>query len=202
MLAWYAITVMGLSGQVRFFCQDETRIGLKTISGRKITATGIKPKGKVQCGSVPGEASPGHLPWQFKATYLYGVVEPATGEHFFYEFSHLNSECFQVFLDLVSEQYKDSILIIQLDQAGAHRAKRLKIPDNIILMFQPSHSPETNPIERVWQHLKLGLRWKLPKNLDELRLLMKVKLEEMTRAVIASIVGWKSILDALSVAGI
>ena len=48
MLAWYAITVMGLSGQVRFFCQDETRLGLKTISGRKITATGIKPKGKVQ----------------------------------------------------------------------------------------------------------------------------------------------------------
>jgi hypothetical protein len=188
MLAWYAITVMEWSGGVRFFCQDETRIGLKTISGRKITAMGVKPRGKVQ--------------WQFKATYLYGVVEPATGEHFFYEFSHLNSDCFQVFLNLVSEQYKDSILIIQLDQAGAHRAKRLKIPDNIILMFQPSHSPETNPIERVWQHLKLGLRWKLPKNLDELRLLMKARLEEMTQTVIASIVGWKSILDALSVAGI
>lgn len=188
MLSWYAITVVGLSGQVRFFCQDETRVGLKTISGRKITARGIKPKGKVQ--------------WQFKATYLYGVVEPASGEHFFYEFTHLNSDCFQVFLDLVSQQYKDSILIIQLDQAGAHRARRLKVPDNIILMFQPSHSPETNPIERVWQHLKLGLRWKLPKNLDELRLLMKARLEEMTQTVIASIVGWKSILDALSVAGI
>ena len=48
MLAWVAIAVMGLSGQVRFFCQDETRLGLKTISGRKITAKGIKPKGKVQ----------------------------------------------------------------------------------------------------------------------------------------------------------
>jgi hypothetical protein len=56
MLAWVAVAVMGLSGQVRFFCQDETRLGLKTISGRKITAKGIKPKGKVQ--------------WQFKATYL------------------------------------------------------------------------------------------------------------------------------------
>jgi hypothetical protein len=55
MLAWYAVAVMGLGGPVRFFCQDETRLGLKTISGRKITAKGIKPKGKVQ--------------WQFKATY-------------------------------------------------------------------------------------------------------------------------------------
>jgi hypothetical protein len=43
MLAWYAIAVMGLSGQVRFFCQDEARLGLKTISGRKSTAKGIKP---------------------------------------------------------------------------------------------------------------------------------------------------------------
>ncbi len=188
LLAWYALAVLGLSGQVRFFCEDETRLGLKTISGRKITTKGVKPKGKVQ--------------WQFKATYLYGVVEPATGEHFFYEFTHLNSDCFQVFLNLVSEQFKDSILIIQLDQAGAHKARRLKIPTNIILLFQPSHAPETNPIERVWQHFKLGLRWQLPKSLDELRLLMRARLEAMTQTVIASIVAWKSILDALSVAGL
>jgi transposase len=188
LLAWYAVTVMGLHGPVRFFCEDETRIGLKTISGRKITAKGIKPQGKVQ--------------WQFKATYLYGVVEPSTGESFFYEFTHLNSDCFQVFLDLVSEQYKDSILIMQLDQAGAHKAKRLKLPANIILLFQPSHAPETNPIERVWQHFKLGLRWQLPKDLDALRLLMRTRLETMTQTVIASIVGWHSILDALSVAGL
>ena len=150
MLVWVAATLLGWSGRVRFLCQDETRIGLKTISGRKITARGVKPQGKVQ--------------WQFQATYLYGVVEPATGEHFFYEFSHLNSECFGIFLKLVSEQFKDSLLIIQVDQAGAHKAKGLQVPSNIILMFQPSHSPETNPIERVWQHFKLGLRWALPKN--------------------------------------
>ncbi len=188
MLAWVAVSVLGLSGQVRYFCQDETRIGLKTISGRKITAKGVKPRGKVQ--------------WQFKATDLYGVVEPATGEHCFYACTHLNSECFQVFLDLVSEQYKDGILIIPLDQAGAHRAKRLQIPPNIILLFQPAHAPETNPIERVWQHLKLGLRWQLPKHLDELRLLMRSRLEAMTPGVIASIAGWNSIRTALSVAGI
>lgn len=188
MLAWYAVAVLGLSGPVRFFCQDETRLGLKTISGRKITAKGIKPKGKVQ--------------WQFKATYLYGVVEPATGEHFFYEFTHLNSACFQVFLNLVSAQYQDSVLIMQLDQAGAHRAKRLKVPTNIILLFQPSHSPETNPIERVWQHFKLGLRWQLPKDLEALRLLMRARLEALSKAVLASLVGWNSILEALSVAGL
>ena len=188
LLSWYAITVLGMSGKVKFFCQDETRIGLKTIGGKTITTRGIKPKGKVQ--------------WQFKATYLYGIVEPKTGEHFFYEFTHLNSDCFQVFLNLISQHFSDSILILQLDQAGCHRAKKLKIPSNIIFLFQPSHSPETNPIETVWQHLKRGLQWQLPKTLDDLRHLISHRLTEMNQDVIHSIVARKSILEALTVAGI
>lgn len=179
---------MGLDKKIRFLCQDETRLGLKTLSGRKITGRGVKPVGKVQ--------------WQFQSTYLYGVVEPSTGEHFFFEFTHLNSDCFGVFLELVSQQFPDCVLIIQLDNGGFHKAKKLKIPDNIILLFQPSHCPELNPIERVWQYLKMGLRWKLPASLDELRLLIAQRLEVMNKEVIASIVGWSYILDALSVANI
>jgi hypothetical protein len=119
-----------------------------------------------------------------------------------YQFSHLNTDCFQVFLDLVAAQFPDSILIIQVDQAGCHRAKRLQVPTNIMLMFQPAHSPQTNPIEQVWLHLKRGLRWQLPQTLDELHLLIRNRLKTMTKTVIASIVGRKSILYALSVAGI
>ena len=188
MLAFVVKVIMKIKGKIRFFCQDETRIGLKTISGRKITIKGVKPGGKVQ--------------WQFKATYLYGVVELATGENFFYEFIHLNSDCFQIFLNLVAQQYPEDILIIQVDNGGFHKAKKLKIPPNIILLFQPSHAPELNPIEQVWQFIKKGLRWKLPVNLEELRYHLKQRLDEMTTEVIASIVRRQSILDALSVAGI
>lgn len=188
MLAWVGVAIMGLGSRVRFLCQDETRIGLKTISGKKITGKGIKPIGQVQ--------------WQFKATYIYGVVEPQTGEHLFYEFTHLNTDCFQAFLELVSAKFAGEILIIQLDNGAFHKAKRLQVPSNIILLFQPPYTPELNPIERVWQHLKRGLRWKLPRNLEELREMMKNRLEEMTVDVIASIVGWDYILNALSVAGI
>ncbi|MDB9415335.1 hypothetical protein [Microcystis aeruginosa] len=84
--------------KIRFLCEDETRLGIKIISGRKITAKGVKPYGKVQD--------------QFQATYIYGVVEPKIGEHFFYKFAHLNSQCFQIFLELVSEYFVDNILII------------------------------------------------------------------------------------------
>lgn len=188
MLVWVALSVMGWSGRVRFFCGDETRLGLKTIGGRKIAAKGIKPLGTVQ--------------WQFKATYIYGIVEPKTGEHFFFEFSHLNTDCFQIFLNLVAEQFKDELLIIQLDNGGFHKAKRLKVPNNIILLFQPPHCPELNPIEQVWQYLKRRLRWSLPTTLDQLRQQLRERLEILTPDVVQSITGRRSILAALSVAGL
>ena len=65
LLAGYAIAVLGLQRLVRFFCEDETRLGLKTMSGRKITAQGIQPKGKGQ--------------GQCKATYLYGIRRTSHG---------------------------------------------------------------------------------------------------------------------------
>jgi transposase len=97
MLSWVAITMMSNIGKIRFLCEDETRLALKTISGRKITSKGVKPYGKVQ--------------GQFQATYIYGVLEPKIGEHFFYEFTHLNSQCFQIFLELVSEYFAGGFAI-------------------------------------------------------------------------------------------
>lgn len=173
---------------MRFFCGDESRFGLKTITGRKITQRGVKPIGQVQ--------------WQFKATYLYGIIEPATGEHFFYEFTHCDTDCFQAFLELVSQHYPEDIIMIQLDNAAWHKAKRLSVPENIILMFQPPHCPELNPIEQVWQYLKKRLRWLRPATLDDLRELIDEQLELLEMSTVASIAGRESILEALSVADI
>lgn len=74
MLVAIAVSLLGWSGSIRFFCGDEARLGLKTIGGRKVTTKGVKPGGQVQ--------------WQLQATYLYSSVEPKTGAHFFFEFSH------------------------------------------------------------------------------------------------------------------
>jgi hypothetical protein len=46
------------------------------------------------------------------------------------------------------------------------------------------------------------LRWSLPTTLDQLRQQLKERLEALTLEVVASITGRRSILDALSVAGI
>ncbi|MBF2022226.1 MAG: transposase [Hydrococcus sp. C42_A2020_068] len=48
--------------------------------------------------------------------------------------------------------------VLQVDNGLFDRAKRLQIPENIVLLFQPAYSPELNPRERVWEHLKQDLK--------------------------------------------
>ena len=121
-------------------------------------------------------------------------------ESFFLEFSHLDSDCFQVYINQLSAQYADSINIIQLDNSTAHTAKKIQIPNNIILFFQPPHSPEINPIERVWQYIKKRLSWEIYENLEDLRQNVRNILNNLEDKIIASLTGWDYIVEAISVA--
>ena len=164
-------------------CQDETRLGLKTIAGRLITAPGVKPVGFSQ--------------WQRDNFYLYGVVEPLTGYSFFYEFTHLDSDCFQKFLELLSADIGDDVAVIQFDQGSFHKSKTLNCPENIIPIFQPPHSPELNPIERFWEFLKSKLQWENCKTLAQLRQKLAEILETITAEMITSLTSYEFILEAL-----
>ncbi len=140
--------------------------------------------------------------WQRHAFYLYGIVEPKTGDSFFYEFSHLDAVCFEQFLRLIAQAFPDSLNVIQLDNCAAHTAHHLKVPDNIVLLFQPPHSPELNPIERVWQDIKADLKGEVFDTLDDLRTALREVLDYLTPDWLASLAGYPYILSALSVAGI
>ena len=137
------------------------------------------------------------MQWQFEAFYLYGAVEPLTGESFFLEFSSLDTVCFQVFLKEFSKTYPDSLNILQVDNGSCHLTKKLIIPENVILLFQPSYSPDVNPIERVWQSVKDKLSWLTVGTLDELRREMDAVLNSLTAECIASLTGSDFILSAL-----
>ena len=173
---------------VRYWCTDESRFDLRTIPGREITATGVKPVGLVQ--------------WQSEGYYLYGLVEPKSGENFFWEFSHMDSACFQVYLQEFARAYPEDLHIIQLDNGPLHTAKKLKLPPNIVLLFQPAHSPQLNPIERLWEYLKGQLRWQVFKDLQHLQERVSELLNNLELDVITSLTGWAYILDSLSVVGI
>lgn len=184
MLSLYAREVRQDPRPMRYFVEDESRFGLHTLMGRLITACGIKPIGQWQ--------------WLFKAFWLYGAVEPATGSSFFLQFTHVDTDCYQRFLDEFSQAYPDSLNILQVDNGRFHKGKNLVVPENILLLFQPPYCPEVNPIERLWQHLKKDLKWASFKTLEQLQTKLGQLLAELTPAVIASITGYPFILDALS----
>ena len=41
-----------------------------------------------------------------------------------------------------------------MDQTGWHKAKTLKIPENIELAFLPPYCPDLNPQEQIWDELR------------------------------------------------
>lgn len=90
----------------------------------------------------------------FEYTYLFGAFSPVTGDQFQLELPYCSADTFQIFLNEFSKQNSTEYKIIVLDNGAFHRAVKLKIPDNIALLFLPPYSPELNPAEKIWQHIK------------------------------------------------
>ncbi|NER83917.1 MAG: IS630 family transposase [Leptolyngbya sp. SIO1D8] len=142
---------------IRYWVEDESRFGLKPICRRRITAHGVPPIALPQ--------------WRFEWVWLYGFVEPLTGESFFWEYSRLDHQCFGEVLAAFTREYSnpDEMHIIQLDQSAVHRATDLEIPPNVAFYFYPPYSPELNPIEQLWALLKGRLSNRLWFDLYELK---------------------------------
>ena len=125
---------------MRVFCQDESRLGLHLPVHRRLTGYGMKPVQIVEP--------------LYEYYWLYAAVEPTTGEAFWWELPRLDATCFTVFLQQFGQCYADSLNIVLLDQAPAHVARRVQIPENVVLVWLPAYSPELNPAERLWEDLK------------------------------------------------
>ncbi|QQS28611.1 MAG: IS630 family transposase [Sphingobacteriales bacterium] len=125
---------------INLYFQDESRFGLHTRHGRGLTAKGIQPVCNFQ--------------QVFQYTYLFGAFSPVTGDQFQLEMPCCSANTFQVFLHEFSLQTPAEYKIIVLDNGAFHKAKKLKIPENIFLVFLPPYSPELNPAEKIWHHIK------------------------------------------------
>lgn len=84
-----------------------------------------------------------------------GMVCPRTGNFYALEFTHVDREVFQVFLDHANEDIKleRPKNIVVCDNATWHKSKLLDW-GNFEVIFLPPYSPDLNPIERLWQIMK------------------------------------------------
>ena len=86
---------------------------------------------------------------------------------------------------------------MQLDKGAFHKAKNLKIPENVVLLFQPAYSPDTHPIERVGHPLKKQSSWINFETLADLKEKVGEQLNDLSHKIVASLAGYPFILSAL-----
>ena len=87
--------------------------------------------------------------------YAYGAVDPCSGDSFFLILPQSNTVCMNLFLQQLSETFKDDMILLVCDGASWHTTKNLVVPNNIELFFLPPATPEMNPIEQIWKFLRL-----------------------------------------------
>ena len=84
-----------------------------------------------------------------------GAVNPESGQLVSLIVPHSDTETFQAFLDTMAKEVPEGQkeVCLVLDNASWHKSKSL-CWHHIKPKFLPPYSPDFNPIERLWQHLK------------------------------------------------
>jgi transposase len=112
----------------------------------------------------------------------------------------VNAEAMSVFLAEVSARHAHEFLVMVLDGAGWHRAKRWQVPANRRLIPLPPGSPPLHPVEQVWDEVRE--KWfanRVFASMDavEEQLLTALKTLEGEMARVASLTGFEWIKNVL-----
>jgi transposase len=95
-----------------------------------------------------------------KYTYAYSAICPETGESYFLILPYANTECMDIFMKGVSEEFANYRIIMAMDRASWHTGDKVKKWKNIVPLFQPAYSPELNPVENLWHHIRENGKFK------------------------------------------
>ena len=104
-------------------------------------------------GPLPLRPETGH---QIIREYIYtlSAVSPSDGRLCSLIMPWVNTETMSIFLSHTAEEFADDFCILFLDCAGWHIARDLRVPCSMKLAFLPPYSPELNPVEHIWDHLR------------------------------------------------
>ena len=91
----------------------------------------------------------------FSNRYLFSAVSPITGDSFhLMGFEENSSAMVSIFFDEMEKKFEGKHIVVIFDNAPSHRPKIIHARKNITCIFLPPYSPELNPDENVWAHLK------------------------------------------------
>jgi len=167
---------------VRLMFQDEARFG--RINKAKVCwcPKGLRP------------VVPSQLVREYR--YAYGVVDPLRGDSFFLILPYANKECMKIFINELSNEYPDDIILMVCDKASWHTSASLEVPHNIRILFLPPATPEMNPIEQIWKELRKSFKNEIFKTLEKVVDRLCEAISMLSKNTIKSITGRQWILDA------
>ena len=149
---------------------DEMRYGTRTFCKRRWTTCGHRPCCKMKIG--------------YQWAYLFVALSPYTGDVFACALSHLNKDCFDVFLKefkayLTEEKIvKDNEKCLLIgDGATAHQSDIVS-KYGIDWKKLPTACPELNPVERFFQELRKHTSNQVFENIEQIDKLIDELLKE------------------------
>lgn len=149
--------VLHPSRDIEVWFQDEARLGLQPTTRRQWALRGercIAPSNK-----------------KYEWLYAYAFIHPTDGRSSWFLLPTVNiawmNKAIRLFVQEV-DPTQERILLLVIDQAGFHSFSALDLPDNVIIRFLPSHTPELQPVESAWPLLKEAAHNRLWESLDAL----------------------------------
>ncbi len=131
-------------------------------------------------------------------TYAYTAVCPETGENFSLILPYANSHCMDIFMQGLSDKFKNYRIILAMDSASWHTGEKAKKWGNIVPLFQPSYSPELNPVEHIWHHIRETYNFKNTtfKSMEQVEQRLVLALKNLDKETIKSITRFEWIYQA------
>ena len=126
---------------LQLWCEDEAREGQKGRTGHRWLTRGVRP--------------PGRRDKRFLSTFILAAVRPGHGDAFALVLPEARAATLDMFLARFAETLPAGVpAVLMPDQAGWHGRAALQVPACIALLPLPPHSPELNPVQRVWLYLR------------------------------------------------
>lgn len=127
--------------RVRVWVADEARYGLHDRLRR--------------CWSLRGVRLVKRMQLDYQWGYAYGAVDVLSGAGEFLVMPSVSLEFTHLFLRQVAARDPGAVHVVIWDNAGFHpRAGAASLPSNVRLLPLPAYSPELNPVEKLWEHLR------------------------------------------------
>jgi hypothetical protein len=105
--------------------------------------------------SLPGQQLPiAPVEHRYDWFYVYGFVCPTTGRTFWLLMPGVSivalSIALQHFMDFIDPLAQTAVCLL-FDRAAYHTSAQVERPATLGLLFFPSHSPELQPAEHLWE---------------------------------------------------